>query len=597
MTLENDLIPVNTLGVQDEETGKWVPVDSMALRSHTDRLTIQDIRSIFSDIRSDMSDIEFNFNQRLFELIGDISDLRVSGDSLVEKIIKTLAELTVNVKDYGALGDGKNNDAPAINKALELASEQNHLNVYFPPGVYRLNGAIRPRSNTTINGYGATIGRYSQHNSTLMMLYHAGEITKGYNGTSGVTVNGLTFEGNGHLYNGSITLLTAPHCSNITINSCTFKNIRNHHFIDLPGSKDIRISNCKFIGMEVTSNRFFSEAIQLDTAVNGSYGDITVPSENYDGTVTKNVIVEKCYFGASENMPAPRAGIGSHSATSGKFYENIAVYDCIFENLGYYGVKPMKWKASKVCNNYFVNCHGGVYLAPIPDGYLYDLSGANRILETGHDILVDGNTFVNSREKAIYVLGREDKYYSDVTLSNNTVSGTSSGRKGVFIRYAENILIDKHKSQNTGSQAIYAEFSKNIEINGGDIQYTKTDGLKFNSCVYVYANNVSIRNTGTHGLMTEGGCKEFALNNLRVFNPSRNKQGLSDGIYISNNTSDVLLSFNRVRSEGIRPRRGIWVTGTCSNVVGDGNDSRCRAVESDSFRNSATGAVERVANL
>ena len=46
-----------------------------------------------------------------------------------------------NVKDYGAVGDGKTKDTPAIQKAIDAGGI-----VFFPPGVY-LSGTLYLKSN------------------------------------------------------------------------------------------------------------------------------------------------------------------------------------------------------------------------------------------------------------------------------------------------------------------------------------------------------------------------------------------------------------------------------------------------------------------
>lgn len=53
------------------------------------------------------------------------------------KIDQAIAQRQVSVKDYGAVGDGVANDAPAIQAAVNAASA-----VYFPPGTYRLATTI-----------------------------------------------------------------------------------------------------------------------------------------------------------------------------------------------------------------------------------------------------------------------------------------------------------------------------------------------------------------------------------------------------------------------------------------------------------------------
>ncbi len=51
-----------------------------------------------------------------------------------------------NVRDYGATGDGKSLDSPAINKAIEACASAGGGTVLVPPGTY-LSGSIRLKSN------------------------------------------------------------------------------------------------------------------------------------------------------------------------------------------------------------------------------------------------------------------------------------------------------------------------------------------------------------------------------------------------------------------------------------------------------------------
>lgn len=63
----------------------------------------------------------------------------------------------VDVKTYGAVGDGKTLDTPAINKAIEVVAEAGGGTVYFPAGTY-LCFSIHLKSNVALYlDHGATI--------------------------------------------------------------------------------------------------------------------------------------------------------------------------------------------------------------------------------------------------------------------------------------------------------------------------------------------------------------------------------------------------------------------------------------------------------
>src|SRR6185369_1452740 len=62
-----------------------------------------------------------------------------------------------NIKTFGAKGDGKTIDTPAINKAIDAAAAAGGGTVYFPAGNY-LSVSIRLKSHVALYlDHGATI--------------------------------------------------------------------------------------------------------------------------------------------------------------------------------------------------------------------------------------------------------------------------------------------------------------------------------------------------------------------------------------------------------------------------------------------------------
>src|ERR1700722_2662715 len=54
-----------------------------------------------------------------------------------------------NVRNFGATGDGKTLDSPAINRAIEAAAAAGGGTVYFPAGIYA-SYSIRLKSHITL---------------------------------------------------------------------------------------------------------------------------------------------------------------------------------------------------------------------------------------------------------------------------------------------------------------------------------------------------------------------------------------------------------------------------------------------------------------
>lgn len=70
----------------------------------------------------------------------------------IEEIESTVrkGDLFLNVKDYGALGDGENDDWEAISKALTDISDNGGGILYFPVGIYRVTRTVWVHSRDTM---------------------------------------------------------------------------------------------------------------------------------------------------------------------------------------------------------------------------------------------------------------------------------------------------------------------------------------------------------------------------------------------------------------------------------------------------------------
>lgn len=101
---------------------------------------------------------------------------------------------TINVKNYGATGNGSTDDTSAIQNAINAAGD--YTVVYLPAGTYRTTAPIRLKSKMILRGAGPSqtkIVNYGTANEILGANGSAGtevSVTGGYNrGSTQVTVN------------------------------------------------------------------------------------------------------------------------------------------------------------------------------------------------------------------------------------------------------------------------------------------------------------------------------------------------------------------------------------------------------------------------
>lgn len=223
----------------------------------------------------------------------------------------------INVKTYGAKGDGVTNDAPAIQSALDSVKTTGGI-IYFPVGTYLVKSAVLFYSNQILFfEYGATILQGDSINS-LMRNYSTTSIG-GYDGTHDSMIIGATFDGGSYTTNN--TLLGFCHSKNIVIKDCKFRNAYGGwHDLEINSSQYILVENCDFNGFR--KNNQNGENIQIDGAGSSDYypwGDIKI-----DDTICQYIEIKGCHF--HDNTTSP--GIGNHSNMA---HEYIRIHDCTFD--------------------------------------------------------------------------------------------------------------------------------------------------------------------------------------------------------------------------------------------------------------------------
>ena len=161
-------------------------------------------------LRSDVTVIVDTINNRITankaEAKTDIDTVRAEmgqmNTTLTGEIFKKVDKsLIINVKDFGAKGDGATDDTAAINAAMVAAGPAQQ--VYFPPGKFLISAPIKTLISQTIvgassNGEGG--------NNTEIKSTHAGNAIELANG---VTLTRMKFYGPGFGTAGSVAIYSA----------------------------------------------------------------------------------------------------------------------------------------------------------------------------------------------------------------------------------------------------------------------------------------------------------------------------------------------------------------------------------------------------
>ena len=255
----------------------------------------------------------------------------------------------VNVKDFGATGDGNTNDTNAFLKALEKSNT-----IYFPKGTYVIQNALIDRSNVTIFGdNGNTFIKNNQNTQTFHFK------NSGY--SESITIRDLNFTGNRDLNNQTHIKMYGG--KNVSIYNCTFTNCGFSAIVNYAGLPliDSKIYNCTFKNTGeagINIRPFKNISIYNNTFLDGITGIQYPPHAIYlrnDGHV-ENTLEENIGDGAyiyDNRFIAPN----SHSLISNP-----------------YAIKVASWTDEYIKNvfiyNNYIDWEAGVNLIGCSDSYI-----------------------------------------------------------------------------------------------------------------------------------------------------------------------------------------------------------------------------------
>jgi Pectate lyase superfamily protein len=100
----------------------------------------------------------------------------------------------LNVRDYGALGNGVADDCPAIQATIAAALATGVLHVHLPPGSYRLNTPLAiTDTSITVSGAGQEVTRLLVNNTTGGLIFVSNGVAASAGNAHYLYVHDLTF--------------------------------------------------------------------------------------------------------------------------------------------------------------------------------------------------------------------------------------------------------------------------------------------------------------------------------------------------------------------------------------------------------------------
>lgn len=427
------------------------------------------------------SEIELRFKRLENEIIPELGNRITNVEKEIDSISSSLNNVMINIKDFGAKGDGVADDTQAIQNAI---NSLNGGTLLIPNGTYMIKG-----SKTDNNDYSEDIivndvlGLKLKSNITIIFESEKAILKMLPNNAS------------------TCTILNLQECENVIIQGGTLDGNKDnqilHEFTTPSGqnggywsdqwrtcvliygyNKNITFKGINFInsvGDGVTGHTFNINKLPTNITVDSCYFDTIGRSGVHSGG-GKNYVVTNCKF-VNINKSIPNtckiSAIGVDIEANHIYLEQVLVDNCIFDNVEN-GV------LANYCNNSVIisNCNfiNSTYHDIECREGLEQIYVVNNVLSQslnvfGNNLIAKGNTM---NRLFIYSNANKESITKNVLIKDNLIKycivwGTTKGENFIFENNNFNYLKDQTTTFTIASDITFTNVTfKNNIFNGGN---------------------------------------------------------------------------------------------------------------------------------
>lgn len=379
--------------------------------------------------------------------------------------VKYKKVITINAVDkFGADKTGRKNTSSQLQKALDHArdnaSDTVQVKVVIPAGNYLVNKTLFVYSNTYISMKGAVLKKAASTGGCLLRNAQPRKLG-GYRDARNIIIEGGCFDGNVGANYQNFCNVRFGHMNNLMLKNVSFKSNLNAHHLELGGVKDVTITGCDFSDYRGT---YIKEAIQFDIMNNAN---VFSGFEPFDDATCENVVVRGNTF---RNV---MRGIGSHSATLGKYYKDFIIENNTFNNITDCAILMQSYKNITVSGNNMNNVGSGIIVRNMSPsdsnaGYYDPVDSGDPKLNNDLNTVIKNNTITAKVTKTrpspvgIQLFGK--------------LIATGSGRD--FDHQVEGVRITNNNLKTPGT-CIEMNDVTGIKVDSNKLSYTGASGRDF----------------------------------------------------------------------------------------------------------------------
>lgn len=298
------------------------------------------------------------------DVVDNLTIIALHDNTLVAELLPTNE---INVKYYGATGDGETDDINAINKALNYAETKSIYNIYFPEGTYLISNQLIVFSNLNIYGIGANSilkakSNFNDENAYKSMIRLKNpQMDESETNTRNISIKNLALNNNGVTNAGRDGIIQ-------------FRGVRNALIENLIIT--VNGDNCWGINLfsanqNVLVNKVVINNVSPDNSLGGCLWIRSGLNCTVDGRKTKDVNITNCSFSTTTKDETICIADGVDGGWTEAQFDNITVEGKAVTTLGNFLIVANTVSANGYIkanfNNVFISGKTGTYAFYVND--------------------------------------------------------------------------------------------------------------------------------------------------------------------------------------------------------------------------------------